>query len=40
MLIVQEKYQTSKMKAEETIEFMDTDQLNSLNQGLPKLILD
>ena len=40
MLIVQEKYQTNKMKAEETIEFMDTDQLNSLNQGLPKLILD
>ena len=40
MLIIQEKYQTSKMKAEEAIYFRDTDQLNRLNQGLPKLILD
>ena len=37
MLIIQEKYQTNKMKAEEMIYFMDTDQLNHLNQGLPKL---
>ena len=40
MLIIQEKYQTSKMKAEEAIYFMYTDQLNRLNEGLPKLILD
>ena len=40
MLIVQEKYQTSKMKAEEAIYLMDTNQVNRLNQGLPKLKLD
>ena len=40
MLIIQGKYQTSKMKAQEAIHFTDTEQLNRLNQGLPKLILN
>ena len=40
MLIIQGKDQTRKMKAEEAIYFMDTDQLNRLNQGFRKLILD
>ena len=37
MLIIQEKYQTSKMKAEEAIYLMDTNQVNRLNQGIYQL---
>ena len=39
MSIIQGNDHTIKRREEETIYFMDTDQLNRLNQGPPKLIL-